>query len=368
MLIGRQKIFMFLWLLPIIITASLLGMVVFYDSQPSPFSLKENHNNNLSQENLSSVIEVPKRSPVEPEITLMAVGDIMLSRHVEEKMFHNQDYTLPFSDLWDKLMIAHITFGNLESPFYDKGPRITEGMSFKAEPEAIEGLELAGFDVLSLANNHSLNQGAAGLDYTIDYLKQKGLVTIGAGKDFTTAHKPAVITTEDQTTFGFLAYSYASHNDITGGNNVVAGLDLRKANKDIKDLEKKADIIIVSMHAGTEYTHQPNWQQKEFVRGVIDAGADLVIGHHPHWVQKVEQYQNGWIFYSLGNFVFDQEWSRETKEGVILKVVWQDKKIKLLKLIPVVIENYSTPRLANQAESSKILKDIGLDSGIVYKK
>jgi poly-gamma-glutamate synthesis protein (capsule biosynthesis protein) len=312
------------------------------------------------------IAELISKAESQP-VVLMAVGDIMLSRNVGTEMFKSHDYTLPFSKTADILVAADITFGNLESPFYNRGWRITQGMIFKAEPEAIAGLKLAGFDVLSLANNHIMNQGSAGLTYTLDYLKENDILTVGAGRDFNAAHTPTISKIND-TNFGFLAYSYVDYHDSADQKDVVSGLNIEQAKKDLEALRSQVDVVIVSFHAGDEYTVKPNQSQKDFAHAVIEAGADLVIGHHPHWPQIIEKYQDKWIFYSLGNFVFDQEWSQETKEGLILKAVWQDKKLKELSLMPVIIENYSTPRLADSQESQKIFDRIGVSGPIIFSQ
>jgi poly-gamma-glutamate synthesis protein (capsule biosynthesis protein) len=131
------------------------------------------------------------------------------------------------------------------------------------------------------------------------------------------------------------------------------------------------------MHAGTEYMRTPNQNQTEFAHAAIDAGADMVIGHHPHWIQTTEKYQGKYIFYSLGNFIFDQMWSQDTKEGLALKITLSKipaprlqgtpvpAKLEKLELVPVIIENYSTPRLANEVESLRILKKIDLETKIL---
>ena len=139
----------------------------------------------------------------------------------------------------------------------------------------------------------------------------------------------------------------------------------------ISEVDRKAkngDIVVALVHAGTEYTTEPTSIQEEFARGLVDAGADLVIGHHPHWPQLVEEYQGKWIFYSLGNFVFDQEWSEETKEGLVLQATWQDGALSELRLVPIIIENYSTPRLANSAESERILQRIGRTDSVIFSR
>ncbi|MEK7139619.1 MAG: CapA family protein, partial [Patescibacteria group bacterium] len=142
-------------------------------------------------------------------VTLRAVGDIMLSRHVGTKMRQANDWTLPFGPLAALLSAADISLGNLESPFFDQGSPVTAGTVFKAEPAAIAGLELAGVDVVNLANNHIMNQGLPGLEYTLSWLAQHGIATIGAGETWTAAHTPAVVTIGD-TRVAFLGYSYES--------------------------------------------------------------------------------------------------------------------------------------------------------------
>ena len=134
------------------------------------------------------------------------------------------------------------------------------------------------------------------------------------------------------------------------------------------------------MHAGTEYTRHPNQQQIDFAHTAIDAGADVVIGHHPHWIQDIEVYsplelfpplegegkggakepRKGLIFYSLGNFVFDQMWSQETREGLMVKLEFSGPELKSYELIPIIIDNYCCPRLANEAEKNKILDTLNL--------
>ena len=306
------------------------------------------------------------------ELELVFVGDIMLSRHVGSKMVESQSWTLPFDDLAFELARADITFGNLESPFLDTGARVTEGLVFKAEKESIVGLVKAGFDVVSTANNHSLDQGITGLSYTKELLRQNGILGVGTGTTTIDAWQPAVFEVAN-TKVAFLAASYASVNDGgRGRNNYVARMeDLDFLRQAIDQLRSEVDIIIVSMHAGAEYTHLPNQIQKDFAHAAIDYGADVVVGHHPHWVQGLELYSPTdqtdsprLILYSLGNFVFDQEWSQKTKEGLMVRLKIKDKKLDEAKLVPVILENYCCSRLANDIEAAKILRDINATSTI----
>ena len=120
---------------------------------------------------------------------------------------------------------------------------------------------------------------------------------------------------------------------------------------------------------GTEYTRTPSVQQKNFAHNAVDSGADFVVGAHPHWIQTPEQYQGKWIFYSLGNFVFDQMWSEETREGLTAEFNFQGKKLSQITLKPVIIDNYCCPRWANPDETSAILNRIHphTNTGIIFE-
>ena len=131
----------------------------------------------------------------------------------------------------------------------------------------------------------------------------------------------------------------------------------------VQSAKTHADFVVVMMHAGAEYTRTPTRLQKDFAHSAIDAGADIVFGAHSHWTQGIESYQGKYIFYSLGNFVFDQEFSPETKIGLAVQVSLQKTSdtttIRDITLHPIVIENYGQPRLLDGEEKIKALKDIG---------
>ncbi|MFC1656818.1 CapA family protein [Patescibacteria group bacterium] len=292
------------------------------------------------------------------EITLFAVGDIMLSRHVGTKIFESGNMSLPFLATANVLKEADITFGNLESPFFDQGPRIKEGMVFKAEPATINGLIDSGFDILSLANNHFGNQGRAGMDFTYNYLLENNIQYVGAGKNFEQAHNLKVIEKKG-IKFGFLAYngippvSYQADVSTSG----LAWMDTVQMQKDVQIAKKNCDVLILSMHAGAEYTPNPNTDQINFARSAVDAGVDLVIGHHPHVVQAYEEYNNGIIIYSLGNFVFDQMWSTETSQGMILKVIFSGNKLSIFEFIPIHIYNFNQPKILSDTDEANSILD-----------
>ncbi|MDP3993378.1 MAG: CapA family protein [Candidatus Doudnabacteria bacterium] len=321
------------------------------------------------------VAQAPEKSmPItKPETaTLLAVGDIMLSRNVGTKIEQAQDPDLPFKKLGDLLRGADVTFGNLECPLSDLNIPIREGLVFRCLTRDFGGVIDSGFDVLSTANNHSMDQGVKGLEFTIDYLQSQNILPTGT---FLLLSPPAteggdeegVIIEKNGIKFGFLAYSYTAFND--GGRSahpLISTMDdLEKLRSDIVALKSQADLIIVSMHAGNEYTRKPNQMQIDFARAAIDAGADVVIGHHPHWIQEIEIYNGKPIFYSLGNFVFDQMWSQETREGLTVKLNIKNQKLESAELLPIIIDNYCCPRLATDEEKSAILKKINLNSAVL---
>ncbi len=251
--------------------------------------------------------------------TVIAVGDIMLGRYVNIKMQEHEDWRYPFLKTSSLTSSANITFGNLEAPFIEGCRNAETGMIFCARKEAIQGLKSAGFDVLSIANNHILNQGQGGLKQTIELLNQNGIT-------------PSTNQLTNKLNFGFLSFDLVTYPKTP----VV---------EEVEENAGEADILIVSLHWGAEYAKEPTEAQKKLAHQIIDAGAKVIVGHHPHVTQPTEKYHDGLIFYSLGNFVFDQPWSEETKKGKIAKIVFEGKKIKSFEEIPIYIEDYSQPKI-----------------------
>lgn len=335
------------------------------------------------------ITKIPEKIPTpiieykETKVTFLAVGDMMMSRGVNSVIARTNDPLRPFSGLAELLDSTDFNFGNLESPISgsDK-PGPPHSLVFNTPIRNVEGLKRYKFKVLNLANNHALDQRAAGLENTRKVLAENEITYLGVGADLSEAWKPKIITVNGLK-LGFLGASYASVND--GGvarNNLVARIeDTEYLKNSLESLKKDADFIVVTMHAGVEYVRQPHQPQIDFAHAAIDYGADLVIGAHPHWIQIIEKYKDKYIFYSLGNFIFDQEWSQDTKEGLVLKVSLEGQiainpplntskfrekaKLKEIELIPVIIENYSTPRLAKEEEKTKILAKISLTDTIL---
>jgi len=284
-------------------------------------------------------------------IVLISVGDIMLDRGVEYavKQYGNNDWEFPFLKIASYLKKSDILIGNLESPISDKGEKVGSIYSFRANPSAIEGLLFVGFDVLSIANNHIFDYGREAMEDSFNRLKSSGIEYMGGGFNGKEAHSPVVKNIKG-VKIAFLAYNnvgskyWSAAEDKSGIN----WLDEEKLVKDIKTAKEIADLVIVSMHFGDEYQSQSNNGQEKFAHLAIDSGTDLVVGHHPHVVQEIEKYKGGYIAYSLGNFIFDQDFSQETMRGLLLKVLIENGKIMKVIPIEIKINKYFQPELKNQ--------------------
>ncbi len=303
----------------------------------------------------------------EKSIEIILVGDIMLDRGVEYQILKNGqgDFKFPFLKIADYLKTADIVFGNLEGPISDKGTKVGSIYSFRDDPKAIDGLTFAGFNILSLANNHAFDYGRTALEDTFLKLKTADIDYVGAGFNASEAESPT-IKTVNGTKIGFLAFtdlgsSYWQATENNSGINWIgeedkssssSALSLRESLL-IQEAKKRVDVLIVSLHAGEEYKKEPTQFQIDFAKMVIDAGADLVVGSHPHVVQLNEIYpsagsgQVGYVFYSLGNFIFDQSFSSETMQGEVVKIEIQNKKIKTASPQKIKINNFYQPELTN---------------------
>lgn len=288
---------------------------------------------------------LPEIVPRTPRTRIVFGGDIMLSRYVGKLARARRDPALPMRAIAPTLAAADIAFANLESPFSDHGPFVEHGMAFKAEPEMIAALTLAGIDVVSTANNHARDCGRHGVEFTVEWLRKHAIAAAGSGESAAEAHAGAVIE-RNGTRFGFLGYTYdqsnGNHRDV---DDRVAVMDVDQMRRDVAALAKRAHAIVVSMHAGLEYSFKPVRRQIEFAHAAIEAGARVVVGHHPHVVQAWERYGSGVIFYSLGNLVFDQFQRAETQHGALAEVVFAGAELESARLIPVDILR-SGPRIA----------------------
>ena len=238
-------------------------------------------------------------------VTVVAVGDICLANGVETAM-RERGRGYPFNALKSTMRNADIVFGNLECCMATGGKKVEKKYNFRGHPRGALALKEAGFHLISLANNHSLDFGKPALAETLGYLRQQGITAVGAGRTMREARRLHIVN-KNGLRIGFLAYLglYPSVVKLTANQPAVAMADLGPLKREIREARKRVDFLLVSLHAGKEYTFIHTPRQAEIAHTAIDAGADMVIGHHPHVVQDIENYRGKQIFYSLGNFVFN---------------------------------------------------------------
>lgn len=303
----------------------------------------------------------------ETKITFAAVGDMMISRGVARTIDREGgDPLVIFSGMKDIFTATDFNFGNLESPVSGNDTRVGKGLVFNARKKDIDGLVKYNFKIVNLANNHALDQGTAGLTYTQQFLKEKGIEFVGVGANRDEAWKHKIVDVKG-VKVGFIGASYSSIND-NGSvrNEFVARIDeVDRLKASVQKARAESDYVVVTMHAGIEYVRNPHQPQIDFARAAIDAGADIVIGAHPHWIQTFEKYKDKYIFYSLGNFIFDQL-PQDRKEGLVLNITLAkneggtlDKpqtKSEKIEMIPVLIERMGVPRPATEAEAKVIFR------------
>jgi poly-gamma-glutamate capsule biosynthesis protein CapA/YwtB (metallophosphatase superfamily) len=271
--------------------------------------------------------------------TILFTGDIMLSRGVmSEVKKHGDDPTFPFVFIASTTRVADILVGNLESPISTRGTDQGNPYPFRADPMIIPGLQFAGFDVLTLANNHILDWGREALSDTVSRLNDASIRVSGAGRNESEANTPAIVQSKGMT---FAIFSYTNLNSksffATGNSAGTSRFDEREIVTAVQNAKKEGKVVIVSMHWGDEYRSRANVAQQKLGKTFIDAGADIVVGHHPHVAEEVERYGNGWIAYSLGNFIFDQNFSEETNKGLLLEATVTRGRVTGVRLVPIRI-------------------------------
>ncbi|HET6421150.1 MAG TPA: CapA family protein [Geobacteraceae bacterium] len=283
------------------------------------------------------------------QIIVNAVGDIMLAGK-GTGTYTRMGYDYPFASLTDDLKNGDMAIGNLEAPITRHGKEFTgKKFRFKVNPAAAKALRRAGFSILTLANNHMMDYGEVGLEETLRHLDNAGILHTGAGSNLDAARKPALMLIGDKT-IAFLAYSRTLPCEFYAGHDragTAPGVDSQYV-EDISRAKSVADYVIVSFHWGAEKATIPRLYQIDAAHKAIDAGADVVIGHHPHVLQGIERYKNGVIFYSLGNFAFGSM-SRSSDVSAIARVTLEDG-IKELEVIPLNVCNREIkfqPRVLN---------------------
>lgn len=309
----------------------------------------------------------PPQSPTPiPQITLMAVGDLMLARTIGERVYSQGPQSI-FAGVQPILDSADLLVGNLECAITDRGqPEPGKGYTFAAPPAAADALAAAGFDVLSLANNHALDYGFEGLAQTQSLLDERGIAFVGAGENEVAAHRPLIVE-RNGLRLAFLAYVDVLVEDggfdtrrwvASAASPGMAWAYPDRIREDAAAARAESEVVIVLLHFGYEGRTGPVASQQQAARAAIEGGAALVLGSHPHVLQRTERYQNGLIVYSLGNFVFDG-FGFPANYSAIFSATIDGSGVRDYGWFPVVVVDDGLPRLATAEETPMILALVG---------
>lgn len=250
----------------------------------------------------------------EPLIMIFA-GDVVLAENVESFVGDRTGYVF---DLWKPGNDADVFMVNLEHPVTTATERVEKKFNFKMHPRYGATLVDGGITIVNAANNHIFDYGVQGMEDTMGFLDSLGIAYTGLGRNLAEARKPVVLKKKGWTV-GFLGYFGGGEYSASRNRTGFAPRYARFMVEDIRQLKKSADYVVVNLHWGVERAPEPEDWQIQLAHRLVDAGADLIVGHHPHVLQGIEQYKGSIIAYSLGNFVFGGN-SRHTYETGVLKV------------------------------------------------
>jgi poly-gamma-glutamate capsule biosynthesis protein CapA/YwtB (metallophosphatase superfamily) len=297
-------------------------------------------------------------------VDLVVVGDVMLARGV-------RDPAAALAPMSELLRRADVTVGNLESTLSTQG-QPTQGMdSFGGSPTLLGPLRRAGFDAVSLANNHAGDYGVGALLESVRLLRRSPVTPFGAGADVAEASRPVVLE-RGGVRFGFVGFNAIGEtpratSDGPGALSVrmpprtgpLVRSDLDRVLRAVRRTAALADVVVVLPHWGTQYTHRPEPVQRRVGRALVRAGADLVVGGHPHWVQGIDAVRGVPVLHSLGNFVFDMDFMEQTMRGVVLHARFVDTELKAVRLVPYRMDPQTfAPRVVGGEPGSDILSDV----------
>jgi gamma-polyglutamate biosynthesis protein CapA len=296
-------------------------------------------------------------------ITLLGVGDVMLGDSPVcygfgvASMVKKFGPIFPFVNVMQELKMADILFGNLEVALsgFDETKDSFKSIQYRGQPETIEGLVQAKFDVLSLATNHTMQHGRQAFHDTLDILSGHNIKFTGVEipEQHITNH---CILEKNDYKFCFLGYNFRPQQYFIDPP-LWKDPNFQMIKQDIDLVRDSVDFVIVSIHWGDEFINYPSPLQVELAHKIIDEGASIILGHHPHILQGIEKYHGGIIAYSLGNFIFDM-WQYRLRKSMILKCVISKPSDIDFEIIPVVINNNHQPELARGREAENLEKEI----------
>lgn len=305
----------------------------------------------------TSPVKVPLKARTDGPLTVMVVGDTMLD-DLALPYIKKYGYEYPLAGVKELLLASDIVNANLETAVTDECRRAKKKkFAYFMKPEGLTALKGAGINVVALANNHVFDCGEKGLETSLRHLDEAGIAWYGAG--FGDMRHRGIVVDVKGTKVGFMGW-YSSRQEVGAGG--TAHMTEEAVQKDIAILKRAADVVIVTFHWGKNYKSKIGKKQVRFGRLAVDAGADAVIGHHPHIPQPMESYKGRPIVYSVGNFAFATGNNRAA-EALAARLTIDKKKISRLELIPLVVKNRHDrvrwqTRLATGSRAEKILGPI----------
>lgn len=267
-------------------------------------------------------------------------------------------HDFPFDMIRDELRKADVVFGNLECPLSERGRRCANDVCYRASPGFAAAIARAGFDIVSLANNHIFDYGEPAFLDTLASLRENGVAIVGAGENAAAARAPVMVAVGDLNVAS-LAYSMIGRDWIyaTDTESGIAPLNPMVVAQDVARARGGADVVLVSVHWGVEYQPVPCPRQRQLARELIDAGADVILGHHPHVPGSIELYRGRPIFYSLGNFLFGHDHAAWNRNNMIASIEIEDGRVARAAVTP--IGGVYQPRLLDEDAAWRFHEHLG---------
>jgi poly-gamma-glutamate capsule biosynthesis protein CapA/YwtB (metallophosphatase superfamily) len=350
----------------IVLVVALIAFVDFDKEKPKPIVTVASPKPTVAAK--PSPKASPKATPSDVStkvVTLSFVGDVIFAGHVQERL-EQQGYDYPYKPV-QAYLDADIQVANMETPVTTIGTQQFKEYTYQSTPKALPAFRSAGFDVVTLANNHSMDYGVAGLLDTMQNLTNNGIKYTGAGRTADEAYAPVVVKRKGvKVAFVGLSHvvpnaSWKAQNKSTTNPNGVTGVahlyDMQAALNAVKRAKQVADIVIVMPHWGVERVMTPNATQTEMAHALIDAGADLIVGSHPHVAQAIEQYKGKWIAYSLGNFLFTTSVHASTWKSIVLDATCSQAAGCSLAIKPIA-NDMQQPRPMAAADAAAYLTEL----------
>jgi poly-gamma-glutamate synthesis protein (capsule biosynthesis protein) len=290
---------------------------------------------------LEKVFDNHIETETQPLWKLVVGGDYNPGRHVNVVATNQESFGSLLEHIEDAFQVADIALVNLEGALLHNCPLQSSGMKFCGNSKHAMGLRQSGIDVVSLANNHSLNYGSAGLEETKSILDAYSVQHVGF----------------DDISYLSLPNS-KSQIALVGIDATLRSREPHEITQLITTALKQSSLVVPYFHWGSEYTHDPSSHQKKLAHAAVEAGAVLVLGSHPHWVQAVEIFNDTLIVYSHGNLVFDQFWSEKTRQGIIGEYAFSENKVQDARFMPLYIEVGYKPRFLVAPDAARVLEDM----------